>query len=86
MVSVTEWMSGSLLALKFLSLSPSCSAPPPSPRAYSDLAAPSHHPSCSLQMAAMHSDCMFKQEQALCLEKIRKANELMGLNASSHGE
>ncbi|XP_006774991.1 PREDICTED: pituitary adenylate cyclase-activating polypeptide type I receptor isoform X3 [Myotis davidii] len=36
-------------------------------------------------VAAMHSDCMFKQEQALCLEKIRKANELMGLNASSHG-
>ncbi|XP_059568675.1 pituitary adenylate cyclase-activating polypeptide type I receptor isoform X3 [Myotis daubentonii] len=36
-------------------------------------------------MAAMHSDCMFKQEQVLCLEKIRKANELMGLNASSHG-
>lgn len=35
--------------------------------------------------AAMHSDCMFKQEQALCLEKIRKANELMGLNASSLG-
>lgn len=34
----------------------------------------------------MHSDCMFKQEQALCLEKIRKANELMGLNASSLGE
>ncbi|XP_023609636.1 pituitary adenylate cyclase-activating polypeptide type I receptor isoform X4 [Myotis lucifugus] len=36
-------------------------------------------------VAAMHSDCMFKQEQVLCLEKIRKANELMGLNASSHG-
>ncbi|XP_008145728.2 pituitary adenylate cyclase-activating polypeptide type I receptor isoform X2 [Eptesicus fuscus] len=35
--------------------------------------------------AAMHSDCMFKQEQILCLEKIRKANELMGLNASSLG-
>lgn len=50
------------------------------------LAAPSHRPSCSLQTAAMHSDCMFKQEQVLCLEKIRKANELMGLNASSLGE
>nr|KAF6302227.1 ADCYAP receptor type I [Pipistrellus kuhlii] len=35
--------------------------------------------------AAMHSDCMFKQEQAQCLEKIRKANEQMGLNASSLG-
>ncbi|XP_016077804.1 PREDICTED: pituitary adenylate cyclase-activating polypeptide type I receptor isoform X2 [Miniopterus natalensis] len=35
--------------------------------------------------ASMHSDCMFKQERALCLEKIQRANELMGLNNSSRG-
>uniref|UniRef100_A0A8C0DBH9 Pituitary adenylate cyclase-activating polypeptide type I receptor n=2 Tax=Mysticeti TaxID=9761 RepID=A0A8C0DBH9_BALMU len=34
---------------------------------------------------AMHSDCMFKKEQAMCLEKIQRANELLGLNDSSPG-
>ncbi|XP_057360619.1 pituitary adenylate cyclase-activating polypeptide type I receptor isoform X2 [Manis pentadactyla] len=33
----------------------------------------------------MHSDCMFKKEQAMCLEKIQRANDLMGLNDSSPG-
>lgn len=40
----------------------------------------------ALQAIAMHSDCIFKKEQAMCLEKIRKANDLMGLNESSPGE
>ncbi|KAB1276718.1 Pituitary adenylate cyclase-activating polypeptide type I receptor [Camelus dromedarius] len=31
---------------------------------------------------AMHSDCIFKKEQAMCLEKIQRANDLMGLNDS----
>ncbi|XP_066094964.1 pituitary adenylate cyclase-activating polypeptide type I receptor isoform X2 [Saccopteryx bilineata] len=35
--------------------------------------------------SAMHSNCIFKQEQALCLEKIQRVNELMGLNDSSAG-
>uniref|UniRef100_A0A8D1LT91 Pituitary adenylate cyclase-activating polypeptide type I receptor n=1 Tax=Sus scrofa TaxID=9823 RepID=A0A8D1LT91_PIG len=35
--------------------------------------------------AAMHSDCIFKKEQAMCLEKIQRANDLMGLNDSSPG-
>ncbi|XP_059963791.1 pituitary adenylate cyclase-activating polypeptide type I receptor isoform X4 [Mesoplodon densirostris] len=35
--------------------------------------------------SAMHSDCIFKKEQAMCLEKIQRANELMGLNDSSPG-
>uniref|UniRef100_A0A2I3SKS7 Pituitary adenylate cyclase-activating polypeptide type I receptor n=1 Tax=Pan troglodytes TaxID=9598 RepID=A0A2I3SKS7_PANTR len=34
---------------------------------------------------AMHSDCIFKKEQAMCLEKIQRANELMGFNDSSPG-
>uniref|UniRef100_A0A5F9DTQ6 Pituitary adenylate cyclase-activating polypeptide type I receptor n=1 Tax=Oryctolagus cuniculus TaxID=9986 RepID=A0A5F9DTQ6_RABIT len=34
---------------------------------------------------AMHSDCIFKKEQALCLEKIQRANDLLGLNDSSPG-
>ncbi|XP_024610785.1 pituitary adenylate cyclase-activating polypeptide type I receptor isoform X5 [Neophocaena asiaeorientalis asiaeorientalis] len=34
---------------------------------------------------AMHSDCIFKKGQAMCLEKIQRANELMGLNDSSPG-
>uniref|UniRef100_A0A7N5KFK5 Pituitary adenylate cyclase-activating polypeptide type I receptor n=1 Tax=Ailuropoda melanoleuca TaxID=9646 RepID=A0A7N5KFK5_AILME len=34
---------------------------------------------------AMHSDCIFKKEQAMCLEKIQRANDLMGLNDSSPG-
>lgn len=34
----------------------------------------------------MHSDCIFKKGQAMCLEKIQRANELMGLNDSSPGE
>lgn len=35
---------------------------------------------------AMHSDCMFRKEEAMCLEKIQKANDLMGFNDSSPGE
>ncbi|XP_055974063.1 pituitary adenylate cyclase-activating polypeptide type I receptor isoform X3 [Sorex fumeus] len=35
--------------------------------------------------AAMHSDCIFKKEQASCLKKIQRANDLMGLNESSPG-
>lgn len=38
------------------------------------------------QAAAMHSDCIFKKEQAMCLEKIQRANDLMGLNDSSPGK
>ncbi|XP_036086349.1 pituitary adenylate cyclase-activating polypeptide type I receptor isoform X4 [Rousettus aegyptiacus] len=34
---------------------------------------------------AMHSDCMFRKEEAMCLEKIQKANDLMGFNDSSPG-
>nr|XP_045363947.1 pituitary adenylate cyclase-activating polypeptide type I receptor isoform X3 [Camelus bactrianus] len=34
---------------------------------------------------AMHSDCIFKKEQAMCLEKIQRANDLMGLNDSFPG-
>ncbi|EGW05190.1 Pituitary adenylate cyclase-activating polypeptide type I receptor [Cricetulus griseus] len=34
---------------------------------------------------AMHSDCIFKKEQAMCLEKIQRANDMMGLNESSPG-
>ncbi|XP_055000481.1 pituitary adenylate cyclase-activating polypeptide type I receptor isoform X6 [Sorex araneus] len=34
---------------------------------------------------AMHSDCIFKKEQASCLKKIQRANDLMGLNESSPG-
>lgn len=34
----------------------------------------------------MHSDCIFKKEQAICLEKIQRVNDLMGLNDSSPGE
>ncbi|XP_022439664.1 pituitary adenylate cyclase-activating polypeptide type I receptor isoform X3 [Monodon monoceros] len=34
---------------------------------------------------AMYSDCIFKKGQAMCLEKIQRANELMGLNDSSPG-
>ncbi|XP_011938569.1 PREDICTED: pituitary adenylate cyclase-activating polypeptide type I receptor isoform X10 [Cercocebus atys] len=34
---------------------------------------------------AMHSDCIFKKEQAMCLEKIQRANELMDFNDSSPG-
>ncbi|XP_025729099.1 pituitary adenylate cyclase-activating polypeptide type I receptor isoform X6 [Callorhinus ursinus] len=34
---------------------------------------------------AMHSDCIFKKEQVMCLEKIQRANDLMGLNDSSPG-
>uniref|UniRef100_A0A287CW72 Pituitary adenylate cyclase-activating polypeptide type I receptor n=1 Tax=Ictidomys tridecemlineatus TaxID=43179 RepID=A0A287CW72_ICTTR len=34
---------------------------------------------------AMHSDCIFKKEQALCLEKIQRANDLLGFNDSSPG-
>ncbi|KAI4570937.1 hypothetical protein MJT46_019576 [Ovis ammon polii x Ovis aries] len=33
----------------------------------------------------MHSDCIFKKEQAMCLEKIQRVNDLMGLNDSSPG-
>nr|7JQD_A Chain A, Pituitary adenylate cyclase-activating polypeptide type I receptor [Homo sapiens] len=32
-----------------------------------------------------HSDGIFKKEQAMCLEKIQRANELMGFNDSSPG-
>ncbi|XP_060051788.1 pituitary adenylate cyclase-activating polypeptide type I receptor isoform X3 [Erinaceus europaeus] len=35
--------------------------------------------------ATTHSDCIFKKEQAMCLEKIQRANDLMGLNDSSPG-
>ncbi|KAM7120099.1 pituitary adenylate cyclase-activating polypeptide type I receptor isoform 3-T3 [Molossus nigricans] len=35
--------------------------------------------------AAMRSDCMFRQEQATCLERIQKANELLASNSSSRG-
>uniref|UniRef100_A0A096P059 Pituitary adenylate cyclase-activating polypeptide type I receptor n=1 Tax=Papio anubis TaxID=9555 RepID=A0A096P059_PAPAN len=46
----------------------------------------SHRTSCVLlQAPAMHSDCIFKKEQAMCLEKIQRANELMGFNDSSPG-
>ncbi|XP_006912105.1 pituitary adenylate cyclase-activating polypeptide type I receptor isoform X7 [Pteropus alecto] len=34
---------------------------------------------------AMHSDCIFRKEEAMCLEKIQRANDLMGLNDSSPG-
>ncbi|XP_027430237.1 pituitary adenylate cyclase-activating polypeptide type I receptor isoform X6 [Zalophus californianus] len=34
---------------------------------------------------AMHSDCIFKKEQVMCLEKIQRASDLMGLNDSSPG-
>ncbi|XP_021093233.1 pituitary adenylate cyclase-activating polypeptide type I receptor isoform X9 [Heterocephalus glaber] len=34
-------------------------------------------------VAAMHSDCIFKKEQALCLKKIQSAYDLLGLNDSS---
>ncbi|KAM8936253.1 pituitary adenylate cyclase-activating polypeptide type I receptor isoform 2-T2 [Lycaon pictus] len=34
---------------------------------------------------AMHSDCIFKKEQAMCLEKIQRANDLLGLNDSFSG-
>lgn len=40
----------------------------------------------SPQTTAMHSDCIFRKEEALCLEKIQRANDLMGLNDSSPGE
>nr|XP_020035946.1 pituitary adenylate cyclase-activating polypeptide type I receptor isoform X3 [Castor canadensis] len=33
----------------------------------------------------MHSDCIFKKEQAVCLEKIQRANHLLGFNDSSPG-
>lgn len=47
----------------------------------------SHRTSCVLlQAPAMHSDCIFKKEQSMCLEKIQRANELMGFNESSPGE
>nr|XP_003407040.2 pituitary adenylate cyclase-activating polypeptide type I receptor isoform X2 [Loxodonta africana] len=36
-------------------------------------------------VTTMHSDCIFKKEQAVCLEKIQRANDLMGLNDSSPG-
>ncbi|XP_010626640.1 pituitary adenylate cyclase-activating polypeptide type I receptor isoform X5 [Fukomys damarensis] len=36
-------------------------------------------------VAAMHSDCIFKKEQALCLKKIQSAYDLLGLNDSSLG-
>lgn len=49
-------------------------------------AAPTVHPVCPSQVTAMHSDCIFKKEQAMCLEKIQRVNELMGLNDSSPGE
>lgn len=39
-----------------------------------------------LQAIAMHSDCIFKKEQAMCLERIQRTNDLMGLNESSPGE
>ncbi|XP_023565717.1 pituitary adenylate cyclase-activating polypeptide type I receptor isoform X3 [Octodon degus] len=35
--------------------------------------------------AAMHSDCIFKKEQALCLKKIQSAYDLLGLNDSALG-
>ncbi|XP_056660670.1 pituitary adenylate cyclase-activating polypeptide type I receptor [Monodelphis domestica] len=35
--------------------------------------------------AAMHPDCILKKEQAVCLERIEKANEMLGLNESSPG-
>ncbi|XP_074140671.1 pituitary adenylate cyclase-activating polypeptide type I receptor isoform X2 [Sminthopsis crassicaudata] len=35
--------------------------------------------------AAMHSDCFLKKEEAMCLEKIERANEMMGLNDSVPG-
>ncbi|KAM7325240.1 hypothetical protein ACRRTK_015493 [Alexandromys fortis] len=45
-------------------------------------------PACDISRArvkviAMHSDCIFKKEQAMCLERIQRANDLMGLNESS---
>lgn len=40
----------------------------------------------ALQVSAMHSDCILKKEQAMCLEKIQRAYDLMGLNESSPGE
>ncbi|XP_012890594.1 PREDICTED: pituitary adenylate cyclase-activating polypeptide type I receptor isoform X3 [Dipodomys ordii] len=33
----------------------------------------------------MHSDCIFKKEQAVCLEKIQRANRLLDFNDSSPG-
>ncbi|XP_054427235.1 pituitary adenylate cyclase-activating polypeptide type I receptor isoform X2 [Pteronotus mesoamericanus] len=34
---------------------------------------------------AMHFNCILKEEKAMCLEKIQRAKELMGLNDSSPG-
>ncbi|XP_043822427.1 pituitary adenylate cyclase-activating polypeptide type I receptor isoform X4 [Dromiciops gliroides] len=33
--------------------------------------------------AAMHPDCFLKKEEAMCLEKIERVSEMMGLNQSS---
>ncbi|XP_072455301.1 pituitary adenylate cyclase-activating polypeptide type I receptor [Notamacropus eugenii] len=38
-----------------------------------------------LPMAAAIPDCILKKEEAMCLEKIERANEMMGLNESSPG-
>uniref|UniRef100_A0A4X2LNU5 ADCYAP receptor type I n=1 Tax=Vombatus ursinus TaxID=29139 RepID=A0A4X2LNU5_VOMUR len=38
-----------------------------------------------LDDAAAISDCILKKEEAMCLEKIEEANEMMGLNDSSPG-
>lgn len=50
------------------------------------LLAPPVHPVCPSQATTMHSDCIFKKEQAMCLEKIQRANDLLGLNDSFSGE
>lgn len=47
---------------------------------------PTIHLMYPLQAAAMHSDCIFKKEQALCLKKIQSAYDLLGMNDSSLGE
>lgn len=52
----------------------------------SALSPPITHPAYFLQATAMHSDCIFKKEQAMCLEKIQRANDLLGLNDSFPGE
>ena len=41
---------------------------------------------CALQTTAMHFNCILKEEKAMCLEKIQREKEQMGLNDSSPGE
>lgn len=48
---------------------------------------PPHVPvACALQTTAMHFNCILKEEKAMCLEKIQREKEQLGLNDSSPGE